>query len=167
MPDTYHVVDAPVQNPRTEYHGQPWLSDAHKSLIPEPHVLIYTLDIIKIRDKYQASIDNPLQYSCQKNPRDRGAWQATVHGVARVGHDLAAKPPPPQGLAERGMESLLQVAVGVVIITVFLVWSPGSLPHMALPLSSPAWGPSPFASLSSLSDLRFVRFPLSPMMSEK
>ena len=24
---------------------------------------------------------------------DRGAWQATVHGVARVGHDLATKPP--------------------------------------------------------------------------
>ena len=22
---------------------------------------------------------NPLQYSCQKNPKDRGAWQATVH----------------------------------------------------------------------------------------
>ena len=26
---------------------------------------------------------------------DRGAWQATVHGVTRVGHDLATKPPPP------------------------------------------------------------------------
>ena len=27
---------------------------------------------------------------------DRGAWQAdTVHGVARVGHDLATKPPTP------------------------------------------------------------------------
>ena len=26
---------------------------------------------------------------------DRGAWQAAVHGVARVGHDLATKPPPP------------------------------------------------------------------------
>ena len=26
---------------------------------------------------------------------DRGAWQAIVHGVARVGHDLATKPPPP------------------------------------------------------------------------
>ena len=26
---------------------------------------------------------------------DRGGWQATVHGVARVGHDLATKPPPP------------------------------------------------------------------------
>ena len=37
---------------------------------------------------------NPLQYSCLKNPMDRGAWQATVHGVARVGHDLVTKPPP-------------------------------------------------------------------------
>ena len=26
---------------------------------------------------------NPLQYSCLKNPTDRGAWQATVHGVAK------------------------------------------------------------------------------------
>ena len=25
---------------------------------------------------------------------DRGAWQATVHGVTRVGHDLVTKPPP-------------------------------------------------------------------------
>ena len=25
---------------------------------------------------------NPLQYSCLKNPMDRGAWWATVHGVA-------------------------------------------------------------------------------------
>ena len=26
---------------------------------------------------------NPLQYSCLKNPMDRGAWQATAHGVAK------------------------------------------------------------------------------------
>ena len=26
---------------------------------------------------------NPLQYSCLKNPMDRGAWQATVHRVAK------------------------------------------------------------------------------------
>ena len=26
---------------------------------------------------------NPLQYSCLENPRDRGARQATVHGVAK------------------------------------------------------------------------------------
>ena len=25
---------------------------------------------------------NPLQYSCLKNPMDRGAWRATVHGIA-------------------------------------------------------------------------------------
>ena len=37
---------------------------------------------------------NALQYSCLENPMDRGAWQATVHGVARIGHDLATKPPP-------------------------------------------------------------------------
>ena len=24
---------------------------------------------------------NPLQYSCLENPRDRGAWWATVHRV--------------------------------------------------------------------------------------
>ena len=30
---------------------------------------------------------NPLQYSCLENPMDRGAWRATVLGVARIGHD--------------------------------------------------------------------------------
>ena len=38
---------------------------------------------------------NPLQYSGLENPMDRGAWQATVHGIygARVGQDLVTKPP--------------------------------------------------------------------------
>ena len=26
---------------------------------------------------------NPLLYSCLENPMDRGAWWATVHGVAK------------------------------------------------------------------------------------
>ena len=26
---------------------------------------------------------NPLQYSCLENSMDRGAWQPTVHGVAK------------------------------------------------------------------------------------
>ena len=26
---------------------------------------------------------NPLQYSCLENTMDRGAWQATVHGVKK------------------------------------------------------------------------------------
>ena len=36
---------------------------------------------------------NPLQHSCLGNPTDRGGWQATVHGVARLRHTLATKPP--------------------------------------------------------------------------
>ena len=31
--------------------------------------------------------DNPLQYSCVENPMDRGAWQATVIGLQRLGHN--------------------------------------------------------------------------------
>ena len=26
---------------------------------------------------------NPLQYSCLENPKDRGAWWVTVHGVVK------------------------------------------------------------------------------------
>ena len=37
---------------------------------------------------------NLLQYSCLENSMDRGTWQAIVHGVTRVGHDLMTKPPP-------------------------------------------------------------------------
>ena len=36
---------------------------------------------------------NPIQYSCLENLMDRGASWATVHGVARVRHDLVTKPP--------------------------------------------------------------------------
>ncbi|KAM7233957.1 hypothetical protein CapIbe_016093, partial [Capra ibex] len=27
---------------------------------------------------------NPPQYSCPENPKDRGAWWVTVHGVAEL-----------------------------------------------------------------------------------
>ena len=43
---------------------------------------------------------NPLQYSYLENPMDRAAWQVRVHQVARVGYDLATKPPPPPGIGE-------------------------------------------------------------------
>ena len=36
---------------------------------------------------------SPLQCSCLRNPMDREAWQVTAHGVSRVGHNLAIKPP--------------------------------------------------------------------------
>ena len=31
--------------------------------------------------------ENPLQYSYLENPIDKGAWQATVHEVQRVGRN--------------------------------------------------------------------------------
>ena len=34
---------------------------------------------------------NPLQYSCLGTPMERGAWQAIVHRVAKVRHNLATK----------------------------------------------------------------------------
>ena len=34
---------------------------------------------------------NPLQDSCLGNPMDRGTWQARVHGLVRVGHNLATE----------------------------------------------------------------------------
>ena len=43
---------------------------------------------------------NPLQYSYLETPMDREAWQATVHGVARVRHNLATKLPPPRSKKE-------------------------------------------------------------------
>ena len=41
-------------------------------------------------EKEMATHSNILAWTI---PMDRGAWQATVHGVVRVGHDLATKPP--------------------------------------------------------------------------
>ena len=51
--------------------------------------------------KFVRKVDrnNPLQYYLLENPNDRGARQTTVHGVARVRHDLVTKPPaPPPGI---------------------------------------------------------------------
>ena len=45
-------------------------------------------------------------------PMDRGAWQATVHGVTRVGHDLGTKPPPSQ--------AILQKSVRISLLSSFL-----------------------------------------------
>ena len=48
----------------------------------------------------------PLQCFCLENPMERGAWWATVHGVAGVGHDLVTKPPPTPNLGADGDSSV-------------------------------------------------------------
>ena len=47
----------------------------------------------------------PLQYFCMGNSMDRGAWQATVHRVVRLRHDLATKPPPLEAEGKVGPHS--------------------------------------------------------------
>ena len=39
--------------------------------------------------------EDHLEKENGQNLTDRGAWQARVHGIARVRHDLVTKPPPP------------------------------------------------------------------------
>ena len=58
---------------------------------------------------------NPPQYSCLENLMDREAWQATVHGVARVGHDLATKPPP-------GFQSVIASDSNIQLKIIFLIF---------------------------------------------
>ena len=50
---------------------------------------------------------NRLQYSCLGNPMDRGGWQATVHVVARVRHDLETKPPPIRSLPTSDLDIVI------------------------------------------------------------
>ena len=38
--------------------------------------------ILGLEDPPGGGHGNPLQYSCLENPLDRGAWRATVNGVA-------------------------------------------------------------------------------------
>ena len=47
--------------------------------------------------------DNPLQYSCLENPMDYSRSGFSVHGVTRVRHDLATKPPPPSPPAVKNL----------------------------------------------------------------
>ena len=95
--------------------------------------------------------DNPLQYSCLENPTDRGAWWATVSGVARVGHDLAAKPPPSfrgsLGLQLTGYPywTLTDATLGLDPATDWCVPGPQGRPSTAAPVSCP---PQPWTHFS-------------------
>ena len=60
-----------------------------------PHGAVVKILPAKVGDKKRCGFDpwvrkmpgvrngNPLQYSCLENPMDRGAWQATVYGIAK------------------------------------------------------------------------------------
>ena len=47
------------------------------------HIYTYTYKYTHTHIYIGEENGNPLQYSCLENPKDRGAWQATVHRVAK------------------------------------------------------------------------------------
>ena len=71
---------------------------------------------------------NLFQYSCLENSMDRGASWDPVHGVTRVGHDLATKPPPylkvKSGENVAFLRAIFSVCSLKSILTVrLLIWS--------------------------------------------
>ena len=73
-------------------HGASLIAQLVKNLPAMQETWIRSLSWEDLLEKEMAT---HFQYSCLENPMGRGAWQATVHGIARVGHDLVTKPPPP------------------------------------------------------------------------
>ena len=71
-------------------HGLPCASDGKESACSAGDLGL----IPRLRRSPGEGNGSPFQYSCLENPMDRGAWQATVHGVAGVGHGIQTKPPP-------------------------------------------------------------------------
>ena len=61
----------------------------HLSIHPSVYLFIHYLSIsirrFTIRSGSCRRKWQPIQYSCLENPMDRGAWQATIHGVASRG----------------------------------------------------------------------------------
>ena len=43
-------------------------------------------------DPVEEKNGNPVQPSCLRNPIDRGAWQATVHGIAKGWTQMSDEP---------------------------------------------------------------------------
>ena len=52
---------------------------------------------------------------------DRGTWQATVHGVARVGHNLGTKPPLPTTV--NIFSGLFAICVLSLVICLFVTFA--------------------------------------------
>ena len=69
---------------------------------------------------------NPLQYSCLENPIKRGAWQATVHGIARVKTWLRDYTTPPHSMGEVNKTNMY---LNFILRTIFH----GQYPYLLLP----------------------------------
>ena len=54
------------------------------SVVKNPPANVRDMDSIPVLGRFpEEGIGNPLQYSCLRNLMKKGAWQATVRGVAK------------------------------------------------------------------------------------
>ena len=63
-----------------------WMDDQHNATVFKLLVITQpasVLPVVTITRCPREGHDNPLLESCLENPMDSGAWQATVHGVAK------------------------------------------------------------------------------------
>ena len=67
-----------------------------ESVMPSNHLILCHLlpSIFPSIRVFSSELAFIQSYACLGNPMDRGPCQGTVHGVARVRHDLLTKPPP-------------------------------------------------------------------------
>ena len=73
------ILSVPEIRPYIEELGLPGGSDGKESACNAENLG----SISGLRSSPGGRHDNPLQYSCLENFMDRGAWQATVYGVAK------------------------------------------------------------------------------------
>ena len=64
---------------------------------------------------------NPLQYFWQGNPMDRGAWWATVYGVAKIWTWRLSTPSPPN--AENSQLTPGQTGITLLLICWYTTWN--------------------------------------------
>ena len=83
---------------------------------------------------------NPLQYSCLENPMDWGTWQATVHGVTGVRHDLVNKSPPQEMYSQSKLKQLTERLASPPLKLILLVSCGFSSREHVLIRSFPCFG---------------------------
>ena len=69
----------------TQLYSAPWASLAAQMVkcLLYPAMWETWIQSLGWEDPLEKGNGNPLQYSCLENSMDRGAWEATVHGVAK------------------------------------------------------------------------------------